>query len=144
MKIVVTGSRYWPRSMLYIIDKELDEIVEDFWSCESPESVVHLYHGACPYGVDTDSPYKGVDGHCDAYGRSRGWKVHPIPAVPSEGRSSPSGRDFAIRNQKLIDTKPDIVLGFFLNDFENRDTQMTVDMARRKHLDVVEIRRNIV
>lgn len=136
-KIVVTGSRCWPMSMKEVIAEELQRNTQGYWF---EYENIELYHGACPYGVDTDSPYKGVDGHCDALGREFGWEVHPIPAKASTGFLQ--ARDFAIRNQKLIDTKPDLVIAFFLNGYANRGTAMTVQMARRRGLSVEEIRRD--
>jgi len=123
VKILVTGSRDCPPSKMgdifYYLDKFRNAGLE-----------VELLHGECPLG--------GVDAYCAAYGYGAGWNVRPFPPKPSNGRTELVPRDYAIRNQKMVDENPDVVLAFFLNGAGNRGTQMTVDMARKKNLYVEE------
>lgn len=138
-KVVVTGSRYWPENMSEDVESALVYVTED---SRRKGRGITLYHGGCPYGVATDSPYKGADGHADAFGRRLGWDVRPVLAKSLDGRSRPSARDFAVRNRKLIDTEPDIVVAFFLNGYENRGTSMTVAMAEKNNIMVLKINRD--
>jgi hypothetical protein len=96
-----------------------------------------LIHGACPVGSDVPyNPYKGADGLADLHARLLGWKVLPHPPKPSEGRSR--AQQFAMRNQEMVDLLPHKVLAFYVRDEENRGTKMTVEMARKKNLWIVE------
>lgn len=129
MKIVVTGSREWPLSKISVVTRHINKAFGD-----SEEKI--LMHGCCPVGTDIDrTPYKGVDGIVDVYGRLRGWDVRHFPPDPSKGPSR-----FAIRNQQMIDGRPDKVLAFFNSQSGNRGTQMTYDMAMEANLYVVRIR----
>jgi len=98
---------------------------------DGPHKHLELWHGECPEG--------GVDAYCAAYGYGRGWEVVPFPPKPSDGRTVLYPRDFAIRNQLMIDSKPDMVLGFFLEGAKNRGTQMTIDMAAKAGIPYEEV-----
>lgn len=134
MKILVTGSREWPLSRAGVISRFLDKFAE-----RSTDGI-HLIHGACPYGRPSDSPYKGVDGHAHAHAVLRGWRVQPVPPEPSEGRTWLVAKDFAIRNQLMVDMLPDMVIAFPLSGQENRGTAMTIEMAEKKKLYIVEVK----
>lgn len=132
MRLLVTGSRDWPWDQRLTVFRYLNRAVLN-------ASSVILMHGACPYGTSVpwsgiDVPYKGVDGLSDLHGRLLGWDVRTFPPDRSKGRSG-----FAIRNQQMVDEKPDKVLAFLLRGAENKGTRMTIDMARRKKLWVMEI-----
>lgn len=128
MRIVVTGSREWPLRKIARVTFHINKAFGD-----AEERI--LVQGCCPVGTDIHgSPWKGVDGIVDAYGRQRGWEVQPFPPDPSKGRSR-----FAIRNQQMIDSEPDKVIAFFNSAMENRGTQMTYDMAKAAKLYVIKV-----
>lgn len=119
----------WPLSKISVVTRHINRAFGDSDECI-------LMQGCCPVGTDIPgSPYKGVDGIVDAYGRQRGWEVQEFPPPPLRAASR-----FAIRNQQMVDERPDKVLAFFNTEQENRGTQMTYDMAMRADLYVVRIR----
>jgi hypothetical protein len=124
VKILITGSRDWPASKMQAIFFYLDKF-------RDAGLKVELLHGECPVG--------GVDAYCAAYGHGAGWNVRAFPPRPSDGRTELYPKDYAIRNQAMVDEMPDLVLAFFLHGAGNRGTKMTVDMAVRKKLYVEEI-----
>lgn len=127
MILLVTGSRNWPWDLRLKVFSALNRATLN-------ASSVTLLHGCCPYGEDiSGSLYKGADGLSDLHGRLLGWDVRGFPPDRSQGR-----RGFAIRNAAMVDERPDKMLAFFLRGSENRGTQMTVDMAKRKNLWVLE------
>lgn len=129
MKLLITGSREWPLNKISVVTRHINRALGD-----DPEPV--LLQGCCPVGTDIPgSLYKGVDGIADAYGKQRNWEVQEFPPNPSKGPSR-----FAIRNQQMVDERPDKVLAFFNTKCENRGTQMTFDMAMEAKLYVVRIR----
>lgn len=128
MIIGVTGSRDWPWDERLKVFSYLNRAALN-------ASSVTLLQGCCPVGTDVPgSLYKGVDGLAEMHGRLLGWEVLNFPPDRSQGR-----RGFAIRNQQMIDRRPDKVLAFFLRGAENKGTQMTVDMSKRKGLWVLEL-----
>lgn len=129
MRLLVTGSRDWPLAKAGVISRFMDRY---------DDGEMTLLHGCCPYGEASESPYKGVDGHAEAHALRKGWEVLRFPPEPSNGRY-PVARDFAIRNQKMVDEEPDIVLAFYLKGAANKGTQMTEEMALNKNLYVVRI-----
>jgi hypothetical protein len=127
MRILVTGSRDWPMvgDKPLVIFRTLDRF-------KLPtRDVKELLHGECPFG--------GVDALAAAYGYGAGWRVRPFPPKPSEGRTAIYPRDYAIRNQKMVDERPDVVLAFFLTGAKNRGTQLTLDMAIKAGIPYEEI-----
>ena len=126
-KVLITGSRDWPptASAMEVIFVAIDKYLELSW--DAPEMIVGM------------SPAGGVDAYAYAYGMGVGYMVHPVPAEPSDGRTKLYPRDFAIRNKKMVDMKPDIVLAFFLTGAKNSGTQMTVDMAVKAGIKVEDI-----
>lgn len=125
--VLVTGSREWPptATAMGVIFRYLDLYMSGSW--DYPE----LLQGECPEG--------GVDAYAAAYCYGAGYGVHSFPAEPSEGQTRLYPRDFARRNQLMVDQSPDVVLAFFLEGAGNKGTQMTVDMAKKKGLFVHEI-----
>jgi hypothetical protein len=111
--------------MMQVIFPYLEEYAD------GPYRHLELWHGECPYG--------GVDAYVAAYGYGRGWKVVPFPPKPSGGRTALYPRDYAIRDQAMVDAGPDMVLGFFLKGAKNRGTRLTIDMAKTAKLPYREI-----
>lgn len=122
-KILITGSRDWAPTVeaLGVLFRAIDKHLELSW--DAPEMIVGM------------SPEGGVDTFAYAYGMGCGYGVIPMPAEPSNGRFCVP-RDFAIRNQKMVDEGPDVVLAFFAEDAKNKGTQMTVDMAEKANIPV--------
>lgn len=123
--IVITGSRDWPMAKAHVIWEELEKIYNDLAMdealCDSlGHPIVTLHHGECPYG--------GADLIASSWASGAGWEVKPHPPLKQEARY------YAMRNQEMIDLKPDYVLAFFLEGAGNRGTNMTYDMAKRAGL----------
>lgn len=130
MRILVTGSRDWPWDQRLTVFRALNRASVN-------ASSVTLLQGACPVGTEVpNSLYRGADGLADLHGRLLGWNVLAFPPNPSTGRSR--AQQFALRNQAMVDMRPDKVLAFYLRGAENRGTKMTADMAKRKNLWVLE------
>ena len=125
--LAVTGSRKWPPTAhaMGVIFRYIDYYIELSW--DAPE----LWHGECPEG--------GVDAYAAAYAYGAGYGVRGFPPVPSDGRTQLYPRDFAIRNQKMIDAGPDILVAFFMPGEKNAGTQMTLDMAKRAGIATKEV-----
>jgi hypothetical protein len=100
----------------------LDEYMEDSWHYPM------VLHGESPKG--------GVDAYVAAYCMGAGWGVQGFPPKPSGGRSHVIAKDFYIRNQAMIDEKPDCVLAFFLKGAQNKGTSMTVKLAEKAGIPV--------
>src|SRR5579859_2100045 len=120
-KILITGSREWPPTIdaLEVIFKAIDKHLEPSW--DAPEMIVGM------------SDKGGVDTFSYAYAMGCGYGVIPVPAKPSNGRFCVP-RDYAIRNQRMVDMMPDAMLAFFYRGAENKGTQMTVEMAEKAGL----------
>lgn len=123
--IVITGSRDWPIGKAKVIWDALEEIYEELAMdealCDSlGRPIVTLHHGECPYG--------GADLIGASWAAGAGWEVKGHPPLKQEARY------YAMRNQEMIDIKPDYVLAFFLEGAGNRGTNMTYDMAKRAGL----------
>lgn len=134
MIILTTGSRYFSWEHRLVVFRALNRAGIN-------GKDITLIHGACPIGATLpwnalDVPYRGADGLADLHARLLGWNVRPFPPKPSVGRSR--AQQFAMRNQEMVDMRPDKVLAFYVRGEENRGTKMTVQMARRKNLWVLE------
>lgn len=124
--LAVTGSRDWPWDQRLKVFQMLNRAALN-------ASSVTLMQGCCPVGTDIPgSLYKGVDGLSELHGRLLNWEVLNFPPDPSTGLSRP--RQFAARNQQMVDRQPDKVLAFYLRGAENKGTDMTVRMAEKKGL----------
>lgn len=89
-----------------------------------------IIHGAAR-GADTIA---GIAGQ---------WLAFKVISVPAEweryrmvGRKSPAG---VIRNRKMLDMKPDLVLAFHLNIRESKGTKDCVEEANRRGIPTVVI-----
>ncbi len=89
-RVLVTGSRTWRK--LSVIVAALDELL-----AEHPDMV--LVHGACP---------KGADLMADAWAARRGVEAERHPA---DWDTRPRRAGF-LRNQAMVDTRPDVCLAF--------------------------------
>lgn len=124
-KVLVTGSREWPPTCeaLEIIFRAIDKHCEDAW--HMPEVIIGM------------SPGGGVDTFAYAYCEGAGYPTTPVPAKPTEGHTRIWPKDYAIRNQKMVDMQPDVVLAFITgkdDPLQSRGTKMTVEMAEKAGL----------
>jgi hypothetical protein len=124
-KVLITGSREWPPTIdsLGVIFAAIDKHCELSWT--TPEVIIGM------------SPGGGVDAFAYAYCYGVGYPIIPVPAEPGEGRTKLWPRDFAARNQKMVDMKPDVVLAFITgkdDPTQSRGTKMTVGMAEKAGL----------
>lgn len=123
-KVLITGSREWPptREALGVIFAAIDKHCENAW--HMPEVIIGM------------SPCGGVDTFAYAYCEGAGYPTTPVEAVPSNGHTL-APRDFAIRNQKMVDMESDVVLAFITgkdDPRQSRGTKMTVGMAEKAGL----------
>lgn len=104
MKVLICGDRYW----------EDREFMHAILSCFTPET--EIIHGAC----------RGADTNAGNIGRALGFSIQEFPADwDAFGK-----RAGYLRNKKMLEQGPDLVLAFH-NDIENsRGTRM---MARLAH-----------
>lgn len=123
-KILITGSRDYPPTAhaLEGLFREIDNWLADSWNL--PEMIVGM------------SPKGGVDTYAYAYGMGCGYGIIPVPAEILPGEFQPRSWQYAARNRKMVDMKPDVVLAFFVKGAGNRGTQMTVEMAEDKSIRV--------
>ena len=112
MKVVVCGSREWDEPLA--IKHRLHKL---------PRGTT-IIHGAA-HGADT---YAGL------YARAMGFPVEEFPA----DRKTHGKRAGILRNLKMLDQKPDLVLAFQVN--HSRGTQHTIDQAKRRGIPVEVIR----
>lgn len=108
-----------------VIWDALEQIYEELSMNESlcdslGHPIVTLHHGECPYG--------GADLIAASWASGAGWEVKPHPPLKQEARY------YAMRNQEMVDLKPDYVVAFFLEGAGNKGTAMTYDMAKRAGL----------
>lgn len=109
MKLMVTGSRNW--DLVPIISKHL------YWFTRGWDEVTLLEGGA----VGADSIARG-------YALSAGWEISTfLPKYDEHGPSAPH-----IRNQLMIDQKPDLVLAYIRD--RSSGTISTVMKAYRARL----------
>lgn len=128
-KLLISGSRAHPdggRVKDYLLTKILPKYNE-----------ILLIHGDCPhprtYPLYQSVDWIGQEVWMDRYGD--GWSdfvsIHP-PKRDKKGNATP--KDFAIRNQEMVDLLPDLVLAFPYG--ESKGTRMTIGMAQKKNLNV--------
>lgn len=108
MKVLVTGSRDWPDPQ--VVHNALTDLAPDL-----------VIHGGCPTGADA---------HAEAYCMTTDTEqdVHPAD-WGRHGR-----RAGYLRNQDMVDERPDIVYAFIKDD--SKGASMTVDLARKAGLPV--------
>lgn len=116
MRVMVTGSRDLPD----------DGLVASALSAATREGDT-VVHGDCPTGADAQA---------DAWARAHARLVEPHPADwKAFGHAAGP-----MRNQAMVDSKPDLVLAFFTPGREHsrsRGTSMTVRMAHVAGLPVI-------
>jgi hypothetical protein len=108
MRILACGSRTWTDSDY--IGKILDEY---------PGEDHVLIHGAA----------KGADWLCAVEAANRHWDVKSFPADWSKGRAAG-----IVRNESMLDEKPDLVLAFW--DGSSKGTLHTITSAKRRGIEV--------
>ena len=128
-KLLLTGSRSHPdggRVRDFLLNKIIpryDEILLIHGDCSHPRQ----------YPLYQSVDWVGQEVWMDVYGKN--WEqyvfVHP-PKRDKKGKATP--RDFAIRNQEMVNILPDLVLAFPYG--ESKGTNMTIEMARRRDLNV--------
>lgn len=114
MRILVTGSRDWADG------EAIRKALEPFRS-PADGSLPILVHGGCPTGADALA---------DSCARSWGWETEVYPADWSaHGRAAGP-----IRNQRMVDSRPDFCLAFIRNG--SRGATGCVEMAERAGISV--------
>lgn len=108
IRVLVTGSRWWPDNGT--VERELREYAV-------PGNV--LIHGGCPTGADAIA---------DRYWRSQ-WL--PIEVYPAEWQKYGKSAG-PVRNQAMVNSKPDIVIGFLLHG--SKGTADCLRRARGAHI----------
>lgn len=110
MRVLITGSRSW--ADYDFIEKALAEFgLEN----QNDNSKLILVSGNCPEGADL---------HCEMAAKKLGWEVELYPA--NWGKFGKSAG--FLRNKEMVDTKPDICIGFIHNN--SKGGSMTVRLAR--------------
>jgi hypothetical protein len=109
MKVLVCGSRDWKDAVA--IRKELLRLLEDYGED------LEVIHGDC----------RGADRIADRIARGLGIPVTPFPAEWKRlgKRAGP------LRNQRMLDTKPDLVVAFALRTGPSRGTGDMLERARK-------------
>lgn len=112
MKVLVTGSRDWTNS---------EAVYRALAEQTGFEHNVTLLSGHCPTGADA---------FAERYAKLKGWEIelHPADWDKYGKRAGP------LRNQAMVDRKPDLVLAFILNG--SKGASGTVAMARKAGLRV--------
>lgn len=113
---MVTGSRYWTD-----IDTVLNALLVN---CEAGDTMLN---GACPTGADEVS--------------DRIWtKIFdfPIKKFPADWARFGKRASF-IRNSDMVKHRPAFCLAFPLKGYENRGTKMTMELAKKSGIPVIEI-----
>jgi hypothetical protein len=112
---MVTGSRYWNDEFL-LFNKLLEH-------CESYDTMMN---GACPTGADHISYLM--------------WKTlwgFPVELFPADWGKY--GRKAAfLRNSAMVERKPKFCLAFLLNGYENKGTNMTINLAEKAGIPVIK------
>lgn len=115
MKVMVTGSRQWPRPQ--VIQERLQKLMDE--------------EGHCQIIVGDAG---GADTYCLIYGREIGHEVTVYHADwARHGRAAG-----VIRNSEMIRTTPDLVLAFW--DGQSRGTKHAIEESKRRGLTVEVIR----
>lgn len=94
MRILVTGSRNW--TDVKAIERALDDAVRD-----NKDPIVFLIHGGC----------RGADMLTDAIVRLRAEQFWVIEVYEANWKAYGNTAGF-IRNQEMVDRKPDVCLAF--------------------------------
>jgi hypothetical protein len=109
MKILITGDRNWTNRL------EMSKVLSKF----SPGTTI--VNGGC----------RGADKMSTEIGKELGFDVIIVEADWRIGRAAGP-----IRNQKMLDLKPDIVLAFHENLSESKGTKDMIKKAEKKGYEV--------
>lgn len=112
IRILITGSRSWD-DIGYI-----RSVLSSLYSDMSPKDIT-LVSGACPKGADRLGELVAVE---------LGWQLELYPA----DWNTYGNRAGFVRNSEMIDTLPDMVVGFVRN--ESKGASMTVNLGRKKDI----------
>lgn len=107
MRILITGSRDWD-------DEQLIEDALEFWSELATGQQTTLISGACPTGADAIA---------EKLAERWGWTIERHPA----DWSTHGKRAGYLRNKEMVDSKPDLCVGFVKNN--SRGATMTLRLA---------------
>jgi len=110
MKILVTGSRYWTSP----------SIVRCALSEYEPGTLIH---GDC----------RGLDRLAGTIAELMGWDIIKCPANWKRYGKAAG----IIRNNKMLDLNPDLVLAFHENLTESKGTKHCIKEAKRRGIDVL-------
>lgn len=110
MRVLITGSRSWiPYN---IIQEALEEVTGSHI----------LVSGNCPQGADM---------LCEKAAQELGWGIELHPANWNhDGRKAGF-----VRNKKMVDSNPDICLGFIHN--KSKGGSMTVKLSKQAHIPTI-------
>lgn len=109
-RVLITGSRSWD---------DISYIRRVFQEIASKNEHVTLVSGACPTGADRLGEIVAAE---------LGWDVELHPADWSQYGK----RAGFVRNAVMVDTEPDMVVGFVRNN--SKGASMTVNLAKKKPL----------
>ena len=114
LRLLITGSRTW---------SDVECIRTAFMQIKDNHGVeVVLVSGACP---------KGADRLCEVVAAELGWKVELHPADWNRYGK----RAGFVRNSVMIDTEPDLVLGFIHNG--SKGATMTAKLSIKKGIHTI-------
>lgn len=109
-RILITGSRSWD---------DIAYIRRTFQEIAGKHEEVTLVSGACPTGADRLGEVVAAE---------LGWNIELHPANWSQHGNSAG----FVRNAVMVDTLPDMVIGFVRN--KSKGASMTINLAKRKGL----------
>ena len=111
MRVLITGSRDWDRE-----DVIASELWSTYWASKSVSEDMVLISGGCPTGADFIA---------EKVAEALGWSVERHPA--NWGKYGK--RAGYIRNQAMVDSNPDICIGFVKDN--SRGATMTLGLAEK-------------
>jgi len=117
VKILVTGDREWSDT------RRIVEVLVEYHSSDNPPTLIH---GACC----------GADTLAKMVGKALGWNVIPFPADWDKYNLAAG----PIRNQVMVDQKPDIVIAFHNNLAKSRGTKNCVSKAIKAGIEIVYVK----
>jgi hypothetical protein len=130
--IVVCGSRHASEANRGYIRTVLNGYMPEASNVEEPT----IMHGACGWNGNrsySSKSMRGVDRWVHEEATDLGFWVEPMPADWTRDGKKAAG---PIRNRRMLDRRPDLVLAFW--DGKSRGTKDTMDEARRRGIPVVD------
>lgn len=123
VKILITGSREWPndQSTINMVTRALFHVLRT----EQPEVAVSFIVGDCPTGADWALRQMADEAGLEYDMRIARWDLYDKAAGP-------------IRNQEMVDTRPDLVLAFPKPGSRNKGTLGCMLMAKRADIQVID------